>query len=238
MKKEILILVLFFITCKVYAQSSVTAEEAANHIGKTITICGTVSGARYLESSVTKPTLINVGGEFPNHALTILIRDEDRKNFPFMPEDRYNNKNICVTGTVIDYKGKPEIVVSTPSAIVLTDDNASLITSKESRKNVVTGKKELKNLTTTSEKTTSVKPVKKDTSSPGAKVAGSTYAIELTSNVNLREGPSTEDRILTVVKAGSVVNIFRSGNGWSYVSLKQDDDSEMVYGFIKNSVLK
>lgn len=66
----------------VSAQTKIPIEEAGKHIGETVTICSRVYGARYLESSATKPTLLNLGGSYPKNLLTVLINDADRKNFP------------------------------------------------------------------------------------------------------------------------------------------------------------
>lgn len=101
--------------------TKITIDEAAKHIGETVTICDNVSGGRFLDSSNTKPTLLNMGGVFPNHKLTILINFVDRKNFPTPPEKTYSGKNVCVTGRVIDFKGKPEIIVESPQELKLDD---------------------------------------------------------------------------------------------------------------------
>lgn len=130
MKKGILILGALVLSFCVHGQNSIIAEEAANHIGQTLTVCGKVFGGRYLENSASKPTLLNVGGNFPNHHLTVLIRNEDRKNFTFKPEEKYINQNICITGELIDYRGKPELIVSTPNEIKVSTDIAILEKSK------------------------------------------------------------------------------------------------------------
>jgi len=48
-----------------------------------------------------------------------MINGKDRSKFPVVPEDAFKDKNICVTGKVIQYKGKPEIVVDDPSQITI-----------------------------------------------------------------------------------------------------------------------
>ena len=62
-------------------------------------------------------TLLNVGGEFPNSPLTVVIYSDKLKNFNFVPADYYKGKNICVTGKIKMYKGKPEIISSSQSDI-------------------------------------------------------------------------------------------------------------------------
>ena len=54
--------------------------------------------------------LVNMGGEYPNSLFTIVLRG-NAKSLDL------DGKLICVTGKVIDYKGKPEIVVTDKSQI-------------------------------------------------------------------------------------------------------------------------
>ena len=102
-------------------QTKIPIEEAGKHIGETVTICSKVYGGRYFDNSTSKRTLLNLGAAYPNHKLTLLITSDDRKNFTGKPEDDYIGKNVCVTGKVIDFNGKPEIVVTKPREIQLTD---------------------------------------------------------------------------------------------------------------------
>ncbi len=87
------------------------AEEAKNHIGETITVCDVVLDARFLESSASGPTLLNLGAAFPNQHLTIFISKEVRAGFETKPEEFYKGKKVCVTGKVTEYRGKPQIVL-------------------------------------------------------------------------------------------------------------------------------
>ena len=87
--------------------------------GEKLTICEKVYSTRYFDGS--QMTLLNLGAEYPNQKLTIMIRGEDRGKFKVAPEQAFSNKNVCVTGIVTNYRGKPEIVVTEPSQIVLKD---------------------------------------------------------------------------------------------------------------------
>jgi DNA/RNA endonuclease YhcR with UshA esterase domain len=87
------------------------AEEAKNHLGETVTVCGVVRDARFLESSATQPTLLNLGAAFPNQHLTIFISKEVRASLANQPEEFYQGKKVCVTGKVTEYRGKPQIVL-------------------------------------------------------------------------------------------------------------------------------
>lgn len=104
------------------AQTKVPIEEASKHIGETVTICDKVYGAKFLETSKTQPTFLDLGGNVPNQKLTIVISFDDRKNFTGKPEETFVGKNVCVTGKLVDYKGKPEIIVTRPEDITAHDD--------------------------------------------------------------------------------------------------------------------
>jgi hypothetical protein len=119
MKKLIVLFsVVALFTIKASAQTTIPAKDAAKHLNENVTICDKVWSTKFFDN--TSMTLMDVGGFHPNQLLTIVIKSEDRKKFSGKPEDDYKDKNICVTGTVIDFKGKPEIVVTDPSQIKIS----------------------------------------------------------------------------------------------------------------------
>jgi hypothetical protein len=99
-----------------HAQSSISASEAKNHIGERATVCGNVASTHYAAGSRGSPTFINLDKPYPNQIFTVLIWGSDRKKFGD-PEETYQNKHICVTGKITDYKGVPEIVAYEPLQI-------------------------------------------------------------------------------------------------------------------------
>ena len=107
---------------------SIPSAQAKQHIGETNTVCGVVAGGRYMGK--TKPTLLNFDRPYPNHTFSVMIPDADRAKFKGAPEEMFNGKTLCVTGVIIDYRDKPEIIVNDPSQITLaketeaTDTNA------------------------------------------------------------------------------------------------------------------
>jgi hypothetical protein len=103
------------------ALSTIPAEQAQHHIGETNTVCGLVASARYFDSTKAKPTLLNFVRPYPDHAFSVMIPNSARSKFKDPPEDAFNGKTVCVTGAIIDYKGKPEIVVKDPSQMVISD---------------------------------------------------------------------------------------------------------------------
>lgn len=99
----------------VSAQNKITIEEASKHIGEVVTICDKIYEGKFVNDSKKQQTMLELGSHFPKHNLTILINFNDRKNFTEKPEVYYVDKDICLTGKVIEVKGKPNIVVSKPS---------------------------------------------------------------------------------------------------------------------------
>ena len=48
---------------------------------------------------------------FPNQLLTLVVWGSDRKNFSNTPEIFYINKNVRVSGKVMLFKEKPQLVL-------------------------------------------------------------------------------------------------------------------------------
>jgi len=94
------------------AKETITAYQASNYIGEVKTVCGKVASTDYASGSRGKPTFINLEKSYPNHMFTIVIWGENRHKFGNSPEKFYAGKEICVTGKITEYQGKPQIVVS------------------------------------------------------------------------------------------------------------------------------
>ena len=68
----------------------------------TITVCGTVVGARLSRAG---NVLINLDKQFPNQVFTVFIKKEHIPNFSYKPEEALKGKVICVKGKVMDQGG-------------------------------------------------------------------------------------------------------------------------------------
>lgn len=119
MKKCCLFIALVVSSSVVFAQQQINAEEAAKHVGDSVTICTKIFGARYFESSKGAPTLLNAGARYPDAPLTLVIYGESRPAFKNKPEEFYVDKNVCVSGRIVLYKEKPQIVLTRESEIVI-----------------------------------------------------------------------------------------------------------------------
>ncbi len=118
MKKISATLFSFFIIAAVNAQTSIKLEDVSKHVGDSVTVCGLVADMRYFENSKNKPTLLNIGAKHPDALLTVVIWENARALFTEKVED-LRNKNICITGRIILYKERPEIVIDKPEQIVV-----------------------------------------------------------------------------------------------------------------------
>jgi micrococcal nuclease len=118
MKKISATLLSLFIVAAVAAQTNIKLEDVSKHIGDSVTVCGKVADMRYFENSKNKPTLLNIGAKHPNGLLTLVIWEDARTLFTSKVEDLID-KEICITGRIILYKEKPEIVIEKPEQIVV-----------------------------------------------------------------------------------------------------------------------
>ena len=92
-------------------QGVVAAADAANHIGETITVEGVVDEVHVSP----KATFIDLGGRYPNEEFTGVIFNDDTGAFSNVGS--YGGKTVDITGTVQMYRGRPEIILRSPSQI-------------------------------------------------------------------------------------------------------------------------
>ena len=118
MKSLLFALFSLFCFAGVQAQTNIKLEEVSKHIGDSVTVCGKVSDMRYFEKSNKQPTFLNIGDQYPNQQLTVVIWGETRKLFAGKVEDM-KGKNICITGRIILFKEKPEIIIEKPEQIIV-----------------------------------------------------------------------------------------------------------------------
>jgi micrococcal nuclease len=101
----------------VHAQiGHITAAEAKNHIGEKATVCGSVVSTHYAARSKGNPTFLNLDEPYPKQIFTIVIWGSDRDKFGD-PETKYRDKQVCVTGKIVSYRGAAEIAANEPSQI-------------------------------------------------------------------------------------------------------------------------
>lgn len=94
----------------------IVPQQAKDYIGKKVTVCGLVSNVFYYERGKGSPTFIDMGGRYPKEQLDLVVWKEYREKFSYDLET-LDETNICVTGVVKEYRGKPEIEVMNPDQI-------------------------------------------------------------------------------------------------------------------------
>lgn len=90
--------------------ANVELADIQNAIGKEVTVTGKVFGSRDIGSMV----LVNLGAAYPNQQLTVALKGAAKSLGAGL-----ETKTITVTGKVIDYKGKPEIILTETAQIVI-----------------------------------------------------------------------------------------------------------------------
>jgi len=119
MKKFLVLFTLTLFVCQ-FAWAAkphgIAAKDAFRRIGDKATVCGVVANARYLKSSGREPTFLNLADTYPKHPFTVVIWGETRDQFDYPPES-LEGKSICVSGLIETYKGKPQIVVTSPKQL-------------------------------------------------------------------------------------------------------------------------
>jgi uncharacterized protein YgiM (DUF1202 family) len=61
--------------------------------------------------------------------------------------------------------------------------------------------------------------------------------VRLSANVDLRAGPGANYRLISQVKAGTIVSVLFASNGWSQVTVN-GAGATVAEGYINNEVLK
>ncbi|HET7117417.1 MAG TPA: hypothetical protein VFI29_13050 [Hanamia sp.] len=119
MKKLFLIPVVILFSNLTFCQTVTNIDSLENHVGEKVTVCNKVYSTKFLEQATKQPTFLNLGASYPDNLLTVVIFGDDRINFKEPPEIMYDGKEICVTGEIKEFKGKPEIIVDTPDKIII-----------------------------------------------------------------------------------------------------------------------
>lgn len=88
------------------AQDSISPQDAKNYIGKAATVRGAVDS---IHESRNQTTLLDMGGAYPRQAFTIV----SFRNGPSLTQlAPFVGKTISVHGTIKEYQGKPEIILT------------------------------------------------------------------------------------------------------------------------------
>jgi hypothetical protein len=96
------------------APATYTATEAAKHVGETATVTDRVDG---VHQSGKGNIFLNMGGKYPNQAFTAWIPSASAAQFS--NPQQYEGQTVSVSGKITLYHGKPEIIVTNVSQIII-----------------------------------------------------------------------------------------------------------------------
>lgn len=92
------------------------ADKADAHVGEHASVCGTVAAARYAEQVAGRPTFLDFDKPYPNGVFVAVIWGDNRAAFD-APEKTLVGKHVCVSGIIRRYRGRPEIVLTSPDQL-------------------------------------------------------------------------------------------------------------------------
>jgi hypothetical protein len=97
----------------------INLRDIDKYVGDSVVFCTKIYNTRYFESSENKPTLLDVQSDFSGKYLNAVILEQDRKNFNGLPEQLYQNKDVCITGVVERRNGMPYMAIHKQEQIKL-----------------------------------------------------------------------------------------------------------------------
>ena len=118
---------LFFILCtlcflSLNAQQEIKLNQIKDHIGDSVKVQGVILGVRYLDGAKNTPTFINVGGNYPNQLLTVVIWGDVRQKLLVTPSSKDNGNRIIVSGKVELYNDNPQIIIRNTNQFEIVQD--------------------------------------------------------------------------------------------------------------------
>ena len=94
--------------------------QAKYHIGKTVTVCGTVVSSR--KTAKAKAIYLNFDRLHPHQDFYATIWEYNGPNFSYDPETYLVNKRVCVTGKVTIFDDIPRISINNEHEVRLYED--------------------------------------------------------------------------------------------------------------------
>jgi len=109
--KQSLIICISICLSQISFSQTVPLDSVINYEGKIITVCAKVMDT-YVSKTNEGTTFINFGNPYPKSTFTVVIFEADLPNFKYTPSVNLKEKNVCITGKVKIYKGKPEMIIN------------------------------------------------------------------------------------------------------------------------------
>ena len=95
---------------------TIGAAQAADHIGKQVTVTGVVAQVSIRPSLV----FLNFDKPFPSNLFTVIIRNKSTNEFESL--SALKGKSVAVKGAVIDYNGKAEMELTRKSQLKILNE--------------------------------------------------------------------------------------------------------------------
>lgn len=97
-------------------------RDASKNVGQTAAIAGPIMRVTYKEDVKGKPTWIEVGATYPNSSrLVLVVWGQNRDMLNKLFSQNLEGKNVCVIGTVEQYKGVPQVELKLSSQVQLVN---------------------------------------------------------------------------------------------------------------------
>jgi hypothetical protein len=116
---SLLLLILVYFA-QAQTTSEITIYNAKDHIGRQGTVCDKIINIK-TPSSEKKPIYIDFGGVYPDNIFSAVIFPSDIPKFSYNPVEVLKDKNVCITGKISEYKGKPQIVINETVQVAIQD---------------------------------------------------------------------------------------------------------------------
>lgn len=99
-------------------------QEAGDLVGQPAAVTGPVADATYAPEVGGAPTFLNLGNPHPDaNRFDVVVYDDVRDEFAEPPEQAFAGARVCVTGTVRERDGVPQVVLDSSLSIAEVDDS-------------------------------------------------------------------------------------------------------------------
>ncbi len=115
--KFILITIFCFTVASAFAQKEIKIDEAKNHPGETVKICTKIYGGKSILNARDTLTLLDAGKPYPDAPLRLVIKGKAQSEFTGDVVKYYRGMNVCISGEIKLYKGKPELEITDKAQI-------------------------------------------------------------------------------------------------------------------------
>jgi hypothetical protein len=105
------VLLAFLLTPFFACAQDIPASDASRHMGEQGTVCGRLAGLKIARTVRGTPTFIDFDKPYPPQVFTAVVWKRDIATVGNIPRVGV----LCVTGSITEYRGRPQIVLHTAS---------------------------------------------------------------------------------------------------------------------------